>query len=113
MVTISIILRNLGVHIILFTLKKQFIKWKKKKIFVEAWTKLALWDANYDRENEDSTNAFRLSHFKWCEFLQILFDIVAYARHFLPVEFFPKYCFNKLCIQLPQNVTWPMNNACD
>ena len=34
------------------------------------------------------------------------YDIVAYARHFLPVRFFPKYYSNKLCFQRPQNVTW-------
>ena len=33
-------------------------------------------------------------------------DIVLYARLFLPVKFFPKYYFNKLCFELPQNVTW-------
>ena len=36
---------------------------------------------------------------------QILYDIVPYARHFLPVKFFPKHYFNKLCFELPQNVT--------
>ena len=39
-------------------------------------------------------------------FPQILYDVVPYARHFLPVKFFPKYYFNKLCLELPQNVTW-------
>ena len=39
-------------------------------------------------------------------FPQILYDIVLYARHFLPVKFFPKYYLNKLCFELPQNVTW-------
>ena len=39
-------------------------------------------------------------------FPQILYDIVPYARHFLPVKFFPEYFFNKLCLELPQNVTW-------
>ena len=39
-------------------------------------------------------------------FLQILYDIVLYARHFLPVKFFPQYYFYKLCFELPQNVTW-------
>ena len=39
-------------------------------------------------------------------FPQILYDIVLYARHFLPVKFFPKYYFYKLCFELPQNVTW-------
>ena len=37
---------------------------------------------------------------------QILYDIVLYARHFLPVKFFAKYYFYKLCFELPQNVTW-------
>ena len=35
-------------------------------------------------------------------FPQILHDIVLYARHILPVKFFPKYYFNKLCFELPQ-----------
>ena len=39
-------------------------------------------------------------------FPQILHYIVSYTRHFLPVKFFPKYYFNKLCFKLPQNVTW-------
>ena len=39
-------------------------------------------------------------------FRQIAYDIVPYARHFLPVKFFPKYYFNKLCFQLPQDITW-------
>ena len=39
-------------------------------------------------------------------FPQILYDIVLYARHFLPVKFFPEYYFYKLCFELPQNVTW-------
>ena len=60
-----------------------------------------LCDANYDRENNDSTNALRPRRFKWSDF------IVLYARHFLlPVNFFSKYYFNKLCFQLPQTVTW-------
>ena len=37
---------------------------------------------------------------------QILYDIVLYARRFLPVKFFPEYYFYKLCFELPQNVTW-------
>ena len=37
---------------------------------------------------------------------QILYVIVLYARHFLPVKFFPEYYFYKLCFKLPQNVTW-------
>ena len=39
-------------------------------------------------------------------FPQILYDIVLYARHFLPAKFFPEYYFYKLCFELPKNVTW-------
>ena len=39
-------------------------------------------------------------------FPEILYDIVLYARHFLPVKFFPEYYFYKLCFELPQNVSW-------
>ena len=60
-----------------------------------------LCDANYDRKNNDSTNALRRVMIP-----QILYDIVLYARHFLPVKFFPEYYFCKLCFELPQNVTW-------
>ena len=31
---------------------------------------------------------------------QILYDIVLYAPHFLPVKFFPKCYFNKVCFEL-------------
>ena len=41
-------------------------------------------------------------------FPQILYNIL-YARHFLPVKFFLKYQFNKLCFEVPQNVTWTDN----
>ena len=34
---------------------------------------------------------------------QILYDIVLYARHFLPVKFFPEHYFYKLCFELPMN----------
>jgi len=37
---------------------------------------------------------------------QILYDIVLYAQHFLLVKFSPKCYFNKVCFELPQNVTW-------
>ena len=40
-------------------------------------------------------------------FPQILYDIVLYARHFLPVKFIPDDCSHKLCFELPQSVTWP------
>ena len=35
-------------------------------------------------------------------FSQILYDIVLYARDFLPVKFFPEYYFYNLCFELPQ-----------
>ena len=38
-------------------------------------------------------------------FRQISCDILSYARHFQPVRFFLKYCFNELCLQLLQNIT--------
>ena len=47
---------------------------------------------------------------------QISYNIVPCALHFLPVKFFPKYFFNQLCIQLPQNhkmLRGPLNNALD
>ena len=66
-------------------------------------TKPLLCEANYDRENDDSKNAVALNSVM-CP--RILYDIVPYARHFLPIKFFPKYYLNKLCFELPQNVTW-------
>ena len=43
-------------------------------------------------------------------FPQILYYIVLYAPQLIPVKFFPKYylqfIINKLCFELPQNVTW-------
>ena len=39
-------------------------------------------------------------------FPQILYDIVLYSRHFLPVKFFLEYYFYELFFQLPQNVAW-------
>ena len=39
-------------------------------------------------------------------FPEILYDIVLYARYFLPVKFFFEYYFYKPGFELPQNVTW-------
>ena len=39
-------------------------------------------------------------------FPQILYDIVLYAQHCLPVKFFSEYYIYKLCFELLQNVTW-------
>ena len=51
-------------------------------------TEPLLCEANYDRENNDSTNALRSRRFHSVMFPQILHDIVPYARHFLLVTFF-------------------------
>ena len=75
-----------------------------KKIHVKECTKPLLCNTNYDRENNDSTNALRPRRFKKCNFSQRLYDIVLYARQFLPVMFFSKYYSSKLCFELPQNV---------
>ena len=78
---------------------------KKKKISVTVQKKV-LWNANYDLKNNDFANVLRQRHFKWCDFPKNSYEIVLHARHFLPVGLFPKYYFNKLCFELPQN----MNN---
>ena len=40
----------------------------QKKDIGESMQKTVLWKANYDRENNDYTNALRPRHFKWCDF---------------------------------------------
>ena len=47
------------------------------------------------------------------QFFDKFHDIVPFAPHFVPVRFLPKSYFNKLCFQLLQNISWPMNNARD
>ena len=64
-------------------------------------TKPLLCDANYDRENKDSTNTLRQRRFKQCDVSTNLCEIVLY-----PVKVFPEYYFYKLCFQLLQKVTW-------
>ena len=39
-------------------------------------------------------------------FRQISYGNVSYAQNFLPVQFFPRYYYNNLCFQLPQDITW-------
>ena len=73
---------------------------------LKACAKPLLSDANYDHENNDSTNVLRPRHFKWCDFLPQILYVAPYARAPLPANFSPKHYFNKLCFQLPQNVTW-------
>ena len=55
--------------------------------------KTVLWNTNYDRENKDYTNALIYVHvvLNGVIFPQISYDIVSYARHLLPVRFFPRY----------------------
>ena len=94
------------VHIILLNLeKKKKICRKEKKIQLKACAKPLLQHANYDHENKNSTNALRPRCFKLCDLSPNLYDIVLYAPHFLPVKFFPKCYFNKVCFELLQNLT--------
>ena len=65
-----------------------------------------LQHANYDQENNNSTNALCHVILNGVICPQILYDIVLYARHFLLVKFFPKCYLIKVCFELPQNVTW-------
>ena len=55
--------------------------------------KTVLWNVNYDREDKDYTNALIYVHvvLNGAIFPQISYDIVLYARHLLPVRFFPKW----------------------
>ena len=56
-----------------------------------------LWPQLYERPT--STSSFNL-----CDFLtNFIWYCSIYAGHSLPVKFFPKYYFNKLCFELPQN----------
>ena len=73
---------------------------------MKEYTKPLLCDANYDRKNNDSTDALPPRRFKYCDVSTNFTDMVLYARLFLPVKFFPEYYFYKVCFELPQNVTW-------
>ena len=91
-----------SVHIILLNLEKKmkkFVGRKKRYSRNRAQNRYSTEHANYDHENNNYTNALRPRCFKLC-------DIVLYAPHFpLPVKFFPKCYFNKVCLELPQNLT--------
>ena len=63
--------------------------WTEKKDIAEACKNPLLWNANYDRENNDYTNALRPRRFKWCDFLtnfMILFHMLEnfYVSNFSP-----------------------------
>ena len=66
-------------------------------------TKRSLCDANYDRENNNSTNASRPRRFE-VRLTSVMFPQTFYVI-VLPVKFFPKYYFNELRFKLLQNVT--------
>ena len=75
----------------IFKKKKIKIPIRLKKIWVKACKKTVLWNANYDRGDKDDTNALIYVHvvLNGVIFPQISYDIVLYARHLLPVRFFP------------------------
>ena len=60
--------------------------------------------ANYDLEGNDSRNVLSQFRLKLDFFPQIIYQTVPYAREFLPIKFFFKYCFTNPWFQLPQNV---------
>ena len=97
------LLHNYSTHVLLFNLKKYR---KEKNIQLKSCTKLLFQDAIFDPENNNSTHALRPPRFKWCDFFpQSLYDLAPYAPDFHPVKFSPRYYLDKLCFQLPQNVT--------
>ena len=57
----------------------------------ESVQKTLLWNTDYDRENKDYTDAiiYVCVVSNGVIFPQISYDIVPYARHLLPVRFFP------------------------
>ena len=57
-------MHNNSVRIILLTFKKKLKKFIARKKGVKDCTKLLLCDANYDRENNDSTNTLRPCRFE-------------------------------------------------
>ena len=60
---------NISIFIIFLNLEinKYFFIGQKKRY--EACKNPLLWNANYERENNDYTNAFRPRRFKWGDFL--------------------------------------------
>ena len=92
------------VHIILLNLKKKIVGKKKRYSRKRAQNRYSKMQIT-DHENNNSTNALRPRCLKLCDLSQILYDIVLYAPHFLPVKFFPKCYFNKVCLELMQNLT--------
>ena len=99
------LLLNNSVHINFFKSKKfkRFLS-EGKKIQVEACKKYVLWNANYDRENNDYANALRPRGFKWSGFST---HFILYCSKCLTLSTCQVYSqVFKLCFQLKQNITW-------
>ena len=70
-----------------------------------------LWSANYDRKNNDYTNALRLRCFKWCEFSTNSISYCFICSTLYTCNVFSKVslyasCYRKISLG-------PMNNARD
>ena len=74
-----------------FYRKEKRYKWKRAK---EPYSGVQIMTAN----TTTFTNALRPRHIDGMIFRQLSYDNIPYARHFLPVRFFPKYYFNKLSL---------------
>ena len=108
------LLHNDSVSIILLDLKKNKKNLSEgKKTWVKECTKPLLCDVNYDRENIDSTNALRPRRFKYHGFSTNFICYCSICSTLSTRRVFSQVLFCKLCFELPQNVTWTMNNARD
>ena len=78
---------------------------ERKKDTAESVRKTVTPHANYDHETT-TLRALYVHVVLNCVICpEILYDIVLYARHFLPVKFFAKCYFNKVRFELLQNLT--------
>ena len=106
---LNFLVHNNNVHIILFDLRrlKKIIRRKTKKIGESV---------HENRYSEIQIMTAKIMSIRTLHvhvvlnsviFLQILYDIIPHARHFLPVTFFPCITLiNYHRFQLPQSVTW-------
>ena len=96
------LLLNNSVHVILFNLKIFLKKYRKEKRY--------RWKRAQNRYSviQIMTATIRTPYIQVVLNCVILFMWYCFidAWHFLPVKLFLKYYFNKLCFELPQNVTW-------
>ena len=70
----------------------------------ESTKRLLCDNANYDRENNDSTNALVHAVLNSVMFPQFFLILLYMLDTFCLSIFFPKYYLNELCFELPQNV---------